>query len=187
MNTFGYGNEIRAREIKARDKIVKVFQQDQYVTDPATGEILEESHTMTNKVSAEPNFIKLYYETMLAFNEIHGIPVEFVLSLSKHIEWTNDGEPMYTTLNRRVKEDLMKDCGVKMAQVDRYVRKAVEFGLLFRTDYRAVYEVNPFMIAKGKWESIKQLQTHFDFVNGKWTRIKKEDTMSAQEKNVSVG
>ena len=58
-----------------------------------------------------------------------------------------------------------------MRQVERYVKKSVDNGLLFRTNYRGVYEVNPFMIAKGKWESIKKLRANFDYVDGKWTRI----------------
>ena len=62
------------------------------------------------------------------------------------------------------------DCEVKIAQISRYIATSVENGLLFRTAYRSVYEVNPFMIAKGKWDSIQELQCKFNFVNGKWIR-----------------
>ena len=31
--------------------------------------------------------------------------------------------------------------------------------------------MNPWLIAKGKWENIKALQANFEFVSGKWQRI----------------
>lgn len=151
-------------------KKVTVFEKVKTEVDTATGEILSETKEVINKTSKEPDYIKIYYETMLAFNQIHGIPISFVLSLSKFIEWTNDGKPMYITINKRVKEILQEDCGVKLAQVNRYISTSVDSGLLFRTSYRGVYEVNPFMIAKGKWESIQDLQCKFNFVDGKWIR-----------------
>ena len=151
-------------------KKVTVYEKVKTEIDTTTGEVLSETKEVINKTSREPDFIKIYYETMLAFNQIHGIPISFVLSLSKFIEWTNEGKPMYITINKRIKEILQKDCGVKLAQVNRYISTSVESGLLFRTEYRAVYEVNPFMIAKGRWQSIQELQCKFNFVNGKWIR-----------------
>jgi hypothetical protein len=157
-------------ESKARTKNVTVYSNEKTVIDEQTGEILSSSKETVKKVSKEPDFIKLYYETMLAFNRIHDIPISFVLSLSKFLEWSNEGKPMCVTLNKRVKDIMQVDCEVKIAQISRYIATSVENGLLFRTAYRSVYEVNPFMIAKGKWDSIQELQCKFNFVNGKWIR-----------------
>lgn len=151
-------------------KTVAVYERKNTVIDITTGEILSEKREELHKISKEPEFIKIYYETMLAFNHINNVPLSFVVSLSKFLEWTNEGKPMCVTLNKRVKEILQEDCGVKSAQISRYISVSVESGLLFRTKYRGVYEVNPFMIAKGKWESIRNLQCKFDFIEGKWVR-----------------
>lgn len=124
----------------------------------------------TSNTQIEPDCIKLYYETMLAFNEIHNVPIAFVVSLSKFLEWSNEGKPMCVTLNKRVKEILQEECNVKSAQIERYIANSVKYGLLFRTKYRGVYEINPFMIAKGRWESIRKLRCKFDFIDGKWSR-----------------
>lgn len=164
-------------------KKVTVFEKIKTEVDTATGEIISETKEVVNKTSKEPDFIKIYYETMLAFNQIHGIPIAFVLSLSKFIEWTNEGKPMFITINKRIKQILQEDCGVKIAQIERYVRASVDSGLLFRTEYRGVYEVNPFMIAKGKWESIQNLQCKFNFVNGKWIREIEEKPTEPEEEN----
>ncbi len=165
--------------VKLKPKKVAVFEKVETAVDVTTGEVLFKKEEVVNKTSKEPDFIKIYYETMLAFNQIHGIPIAFVLSLSKFIEWTNEGKPMYITINKRIKEILQDDCGVKLAQINRYITMSVKSGLLFRTEYRGVYEVNPFMIAKGRWESIQELQCKFNFVGGKWVREirEKEETL----------
>lgn len=151
-------------------KNAKIFEMLTREIDTKTGEIVHEKKETVNLVNKEPDFIKVYYETMLAFNQIHDIPTSFVLSMSKFIEWSNDGQPMCITLNRRNKEIMEKDCDCKSAQISRYIARSVENGLLFKTEYRGVYEVNPFMIAKGKWDSIRNLQCQFNYIEGKWVR-----------------
>lgn len=153
---------------KERNK--SFYTQEEIITDITTGEILECRKKTITKVSTEPDFIKIYYETMMAFNKIHDIPTSFVLSLSKFLEWTNEGKPQCATINKRAKTIMCEDCGVSLPQIDRYIKKAVDNGLLFRTEYRGVFEVNPFMIAKGKWDSIRQLRTQFDYIGDKWTK-----------------
>ena len=167
---------------KEQTKKVTVYEKVKTAVDPLTGEILSEKKEIINKTAKEPDFIKIYYETMLAFNQIHGIPIAFVLSLSKFIEWTNEGKPMFVTINKRVKDILQEDCNVRLAQINRYISLSVDSGLLFRTDYRGVYEVNPFMIAKGKWERIQDLQCKFNFVNGQWIREIQEREEVAADK-----
>lgn len=154
-----------------RDKNVAFYTEITNVIDQQTGEILETTEKTKAKVSSEPDFIKVYYETMMAFNNIHNVPTSFILSLSKFLEWTNAGSPQYVTLNKRIKTVISSDCGVDFRQIERYIRASVDNGLLFRTEYRGVYEVNPFMIAKGKWENIKTLRSNFDFIGGKWERV----------------
>ena len=61
-------------------------------------------------------------------------------------------------------------CDIKEAMYKRYIGRCKDAGLIFSTSYRGTYEVNPFFIAKGKWDSIKALRTQFDFINGTWTR-----------------
>lgn len=158
-------------ELNGRDKNKAFYTYTENVVDQLTGEVLASTQKTIAKTSAEPDFIKVYYETMMSFHQIHDVPVSFILSLSKFLEWTNEGRPSTVTLNKRVKNIMCEDCKVSLPQIDRYIKKSVDNGLLFRTEYRGVFEVNPFMIAKGKWESIKELRTQFDFVGGRWERV----------------
>ena len=162
----------------SKPKNITVYEKEQIICDVTTGKVLSQTKNTITKQSPEPDYIKIYYESMLAFNQIHKIPTSFLLSLSKFLEWSNDGQPMCVTINKRVKDIMQIDCCVSAAQLSRYIKSSVDNGLLFRTKYRAVYEVNPFMIAKGKWDSIKELRTQFDFIAGKWKRsiaFKKEE------------
>lgn len=157
--------------IVEREKNTAFYTHEETIIDQVTGEVLSSIQKTVAKVSVEPDFIKVYYETMMAFNQIHDIPVSFVLSLSKFIGWTNEGKPLTVALNKMNKEIMCTDCNVSMPQINRYIRKAVDNGLLFRLpEYRGIFEVNPFMIAKGKWDSIKKLRANFDFIGGKWKR-----------------
>ena len=164
-----------------REKNIAFYTHQETLIDQTTGEILSSIQKTISKVSSEPDYIKVYYETMLAFNQIQDVPTSFVLSLSKFLEWTNDGKPQCTTINKRVKEILSTDCKVDIRQVERYIKKSVDNGLLFRTDYRGVYEVNPFMIAKGKWDSIRALRTNFEFTGGKWQRTIEYENKPTQQ------
>ena len=164
-----------------REKNTAFYTHEETIIDVVTGEVLECTQKTIAKTSAEPDFIKVYYETMMAFNQIHDVPTSFVLSLSKFLEWSNEGKPQCATINRRAKEMMCEDCKVSLPQIDRYIKKSVETGLLFRTEYRGVYEVNPFMIAKGKWDSIKKLRANYDFVGGKWERLITYKSSDAEE------
>lgn len=153
-----------------QEKNKAFYTHEETTIDVTTGEILNYTQKIVAKTSPEPYFIKIYYETMMAFNQINNIPASFVLSLSKFLGWSNEGSPQTATLNKMAKEIMAKDCNVSLSQIDRYIKTSVKDGLLFRTKYRGVYEVNPFMIAKGKWESIRTLQANFEFIGGKWER-----------------
>lgn len=159
------------------DRMKKAFFEVQdTVTDVVTGEILTTTRKTVSKVSSEPDFIKLYYKTMLAFNDIDNIPLDFILSISGFMNYSNDGDPIIFTNNKLVKEIVCKNCGIKDSMYAKYVKRCVESGLLIPTkNYKGVYEVNPFFIAKGKWDSIKQLQTTYDFINGKWMKLETVD------------
>ena len=155
---------------------VAFYDHTETIIDQTTGEILSQTSKKITKTSGEPDFVKLYYKTMLAFNGADDIPLQFILAMSGCMTWTNEGEPMLFHNTKITKEQICKACGIKDAMYTRYISRCRENGLIFpKPGYRGAYEVNPFFIAKGKWDSIKQLRTTFDFVGGKWTRIEETD------------
>ena len=58
----------------------------------------------------------------------------------------------------------------------KLLRIAVDKGILFKTSDRGTYEVNPWLIAKGRWEHIRELQANFKFKEGRWERVITSDS-----------
>lgn len=170
MDATTLTQEQRAALKMTRENNVAFYDHEQSVIDEQTGEILASHREIIQKTSGEPDYVKLYYRTMLAFNGVDDIPLAFIISMADHMSWSNDGSPLLFFNTRIVREQICAVCDIKEAMYKRYVTRCKDAGLIFPTKYRATYEVNPFFIAKGKWDSIKQLRAGFDFINGTWTR-----------------
>lgn len=145
-------------------------QEGEYVVDNVTGDILSSTTKEYFTAQAkEPDFIKLYYSTMLAFQGVDDVPITFVCALSEHISFSNDGKQMHFNNIKDTRTKICARCGIGDTMYKRYITRSKKYGLLIpREDMRGSYIVNPFFIAKGRWNSIRQLQAQFDFVNGKW-------------------
>lgn len=162
-----------------RAKTQTLYTTTNTIVDKATGEILRSEEFVKTKTASEPDFIKVYYRTMLAVNGIEGLSLDFVLALASVISYTNDpNEPILFHNNRATRGKLAELCAKKSGEpisdnmVARHIKTAKDVGLLFSTPYRGTYEVNPWMIAKGKWQHISKLQAGFAFdgTTGKWFR-----------------
>lgn len=53
-----------------RSKTTAIYESDTSVVDKSTGEILRQERAVKKKVSAEPDYIKVYYQAMMAVNDI---------------------------------------------------------------------------------------------------------------------
>ena len=155
-----------------REKTRTVYESEHSVIDKATGEILYSERETSKRTSTEPDFIKIYYKTMMAVQGVEDLPLKFLLALSCEIGFSN-GEKVIFYNNKMTRDSIAKYCQVSDNMVSKYIRQAVVKGVLFATEYKGAYEVNPWLIAKGKWEHIKELQASFRYVSGKWERVAK--------------
>lgn len=153
-----------------RSKTTTVYESDTSIIDSTTGEILQQEHTLKKRTSTEPDYIKVYYQAMMAVNQISEIPLDFLLALSAQIGFAN-GERIYFYNNKTTRRAISDYCGIGDNMTAKYIRRAVDKGILFSTPDRGTYEVNPWLIAKGRWEHIRELQANFQFVSGRWERI----------------
>ena len=165
-----------------RKRNISIYEKESNIIDAETGEILRQESEIIRKGSEEPDFIKLYYRTMLAFNGVRDIPLEFIVCLSGHISWSNNGSAMIFLNNKFNRENICEACDIKEAMYKRYIARCKDNGILIpMKGYRGTYEVNPFFIAKGRWKSIKDLRAEFDFSEGKWIRTIKSDNEDIPE------
>lgn len=154
-----------------RKKTITLFEKTSELINVQTGEIVSLAKQTVKKTSQEPEYIKLYYQAMMGVTNISEIPLDFLLALSSQISFTNNKKPMYFYSNRVSQQEISQYCNIKNDMTKRYLKRCVEKGVLFKTGTKGIYEVNPWLIAKGKWENIKELQANFCFVEGKWERI----------------
>lgn len=154
-----------------RDKTRTVYESERTIVSEDTGEILRSEKETVKKTSTEPDFIKVYYRTMMAVNQIGEIPLNFLLALSCEIGFSNSNNDVVTFYNNKTtRRRIASYCGVGDNMITKYIKRSVEKGLLFTTEDRGTYEVNPWLIAKGRWERIKELQASFEFIGQKWRR-----------------
>lgn len=166
------------REMEERQSKTKkiVYSTVQTIVDKTTGEILADATETKFKTDAEPDFIKVYFKSMLAVNGMDGLPLSFVMALASQINYCGEDKPIYFYNNKatraRIAECCLKANGEQISDnmVSRYIKVAKDVSLLFDTNNKGIYEVNPFMIAKGQWKHISKLQASFNFTGKKWIR-----------------
>lgn len=174
-------DQLAAIKMTGRESTQAFYDHEQTIIDEQTGEILRSHKETIRKTSGEPDYIKLYYKTMMAFQGVDDIPIRFIMSMAAHMSWSNDGSPIIFENTKLTREAICKECDIKDSMCKKYISRCRDCGILFpRSGYRGAYEVNPWLIAKGKWDSLKQLRTTFDFVNGHWERTIEQETSDDQ-------
>lgn len=153
-----------------RHKTTTLYESEITTVDIATGEVLHQETATKKNVSAEPDYIKVYYKAMMAVNNIAEIPLNFLLALSSQIGFTN-GDSILFYNNKTSRRKIADFCKIGDNMVSKYLNRCKAQGILFSTEDRGTYEVNPWLIARGKWDSIRKLQANFDFINGRWERV----------------
>lgn len=176
-----------------RAKNSLIYQTTSTTIDSRTGEVLLEHTEQKIRTATEPDYIKIYYKVMLAAYDIDKLSLDFVLALSSVINYSNTPNDKIFFYNNKTNRRIIADqCKKKNGEpitdnmVAKYIKTAKDVGLLFDTKDRGTYEVNPWMIARGKWANISQLQANFTFNAEvrRWERVittdnTKEDKESA--------
>lgn len=156
------------------------YEEVKEFVDSATGEIITSCKGFSRTQEKEPDYIKIYLNTMMAFQGVEGISAEFMLALCNCIDGYVNSEktPMIFRNDLYNKNKIANTVGVSTSMVAKQIKKLADAGILIKSGMRSIYYVNPFLIARGKWQNIKKLQLHFDIVNGVWqvdATLKPED------------
>lgn len=167
-----------------KDKINTVYERITTTVDGTTGELIEQTIESVKTTQKEPNFVKIYVDTILTFKGIKNISSDFLLSMCRYISYANDDKKqMQIIFNKIIKQQLADDCKISIDMVNKNIKKCVNAGILFKTEYRGFYIVNAFLFARGEWKNIKSLQAEFDFISGHWKYTKKYEHQ-AEEKEI---
>lgn len=137
--------------------------------DYTTGEMLEKQEVTHIKKGTEPNYVKLYINTLLAFRDLpktlNPVLTEF-LSYMSYANTENKEGGQLIFVNAYMKEEISKKLkGMKINTIDKALSNLVKTGLFKRVG-TGTYQVNPYMFGKGEWKDISAIRATFDFNTG---------------------
>ena len=144
-----------------------IFERTYTVVDE-DGVIREESSEIVKTTDREPDYIKLYLDCVCTFKGLSTALSPVLIGFCHFMTWADsEHQKQMVFTNSYVKEQVAQMTGLKVDRVNKALKAIVDAGIFVRVPKkRGVYEVNPFIIAKGSWSDIKKLRANFDFVNG---------------------
>jgi hypothetical protein len=143
-----------------KDKIVHVE-----TTTTQEGNTSKEVSRRTIILAQEPDYIKLYVNTLLAFKDLPKQMNMLLIELLKHMTFANKDAihgGQLIILNMFVKQDIIGRLGIKMNTLEKNLTEFTKSGILKRVG-SGTYQANPHMFGRGEWLDIKSIRATFDF------------------------
>jgi len=128
----------------------------QTVTD-ADGNTTTETKREEFSVGAEPPFIKLYINDIIALHNLKGKSKDLLLQLIKLVDFEN-----YVTLSPRKRKSICKIIGIKEtgSTLTNTINAIIKAGLMKRVSWNE-YMLNPDYFARKKWFEMHELQVEY--------------------------
>lgn len=138
------------------------------------GKLTREIREHTGYVGREPDYIKIYTDCMLVFNNMDIALSPFIVAFGRHMTYANDGNSNFRCTVRTdelVRRDVAEYCGVSDRRVQQAIKALVDSEVFIPIQIngrkkRGIYFVNPWVVGKGEWKDIKTLRGQFEFVTG---------------------
>jgi hypothetical protein len=143
-----------------------------------TGDITEVQDNYKIKIAQEPDYIKLYLNTLLTFKDLPKQMSSVLFQLLKLMGYA-DPECKFggqlISLTAFQKKQIIERLGIQPNTLDQHISKLVKSGIIRRVGY-GTYQANPNMFGRGEWLDIKAIKATFNFNTGTVeAEIKKTD------------
>lgn len=147
------------------------FIERSQIIDKESGEILSTTEETKYRYEGEDDFVK-FYVRFKGSDGMWKLPYGFLNEIARETNYSNNEEPMTIVLNKAERQRIGERCGIGEEQVRRYIVKALSCGILFKTQHKNEYEINPYFMSKGRWGNIRDLRKRFcwDESKKKWER-----------------
>lgn len=132
------------------------------------GELIQQTTETVKVEEKEPDFIKLYLDCVCAFNGLNKAFSPILIAMCSYMTWADSKhEKQLIWMNSMTKQAVADTLGISVARVNQALKDIVDTDIFRKIEgVRGCYEVNPYIIAKGKWSDIKGLRANFDFTKG---------------------
>lgn len=157
--------------------------------DHDTGEITREESTFVSKTDLEPDYVKVYLNTLCAFKGLSKSISPVLFEFCNYMTWANDNtNRQILIINKFVKEQVSAKVGLKIDRINKILGEIVKSQIFMKMEgQRGVYIVNPYIIARGDWKSIKTLRAEFDFIDGSFKLITQENEENNENNEIKKG
>jgi hypothetical protein len=143
----------------------KVLHIETSTTTEKDGETKEKKTTRKILLEQEPNYIKLYVNTLLTFKDLPKQMNATLIELLNLMTFANKEAKhggQLIILNMFVKEEIIERLDIKMNTFKKTLTALTKSGILKRIG-NSTYQANPEMFGRGEWTDIKAIRATFDF------------------------
>jgi hypothetical protein len=148
----------------SKDKIVQIATN----TETDNGILKKSSRTEKVVVSKEPDYIKLYLNTLLVFKDLPKQMSPLLLELLKLMSYADpdsDHGGQLIQLTGFSKKSIATRLNIKINTIDHALVKLKKAGIIKQLGPGA-FQANPHMFGRGEWLDIKAIRAKFDFNAG---------------------
>lgn len=114
--------------------------------------IKQKEEDLTVNWGREPNYIKLYLDTVLYLKDLPKGLNTILYALLKRMSYGNQ-----LVLNAALKRQIAKEIELSVSSINNAITKFVKGELLERID-TGLYRVNPHIFGKGEWKDIAKIR-----------------------------
>lgn len=134
------------------------------ITDSESGEIMQTEQVSTYLLPKEPEFVKLYVKDIGKMFDLTNSDDKVLLCITKYMAYNN-----MVCLIKPIKECMMQELKMPLNTLNDSIRNLSDSGIIVRKSI-GVYQVNPNLFAKGKWEDIVKIRMEIEY-SGEGKRI----------------
>lgn len=144
---------------KSREQLIRTEHNSRTIADAdglVLGQVDEHRNITISRQTSEDDFIKIYYDTYLATmgrNASKYSPI--LVAIGKRMSYSTEGQEI--VLIKHTKEDIAKELHLSVTRIEHMLKDLVEMKILYRKG-RGVYQVSPFVMSKGEWSDVQELQ-----------------------------
>lgn len=135
---------------------IRVVTKTENITDNNTGELLSSTSTSIG-YEQEPDYVKLYLKDISMIHDLSGSNNAVMHALLGKMNY--DGE---VVLVSKMKEEICARISIAKTTFEHSIGTLVKKGVLIKKGNN-FYLFNPYLFARGKWNSIKQIRMTINY------------------------
>lgn len=153
----------------------RIIESHETTVIDENGKFKESRRNITKRYEDEPEYIKLYLDTVLYISDLPKGYNSILLAFLNHMSYAsvkNNEKGQLIYVNSSMKKNIANDLGVSVARLNQALTDFVKGEIFYRVD-RGTYQVNPYLFGKGDWQDIKEIRMNITF-NGQGKSVMSE-------------